>query len=865
MIFSRILLLIIMAFHLLPTASYGQKTLLPLSPALLSKQPSYFADTIHSTNYILQFRGKSIPLLPAEVKLVYSNTEIIIVKCKPAKILGFLSAIPGLIYADENVWPTEESGVLNYDMSLNRINAVWEKFPQYNGAGRAVSVKEARMDTSDIDLPGRNIPSSVAAAAGSTHATVMTTLIAGAGNSFYTGKGVAPTARYSSADFLTVLPDAPSYYTQSGITIQNHSYGTGIQNYYGINARAFDLSQDINPLLQHIFSSGNSGSQISSNGRYSGIAFYANITGNMKMAKNVLLAGAVDSAGKVVPLSSKGPAFDGRIKPEIVAYGEDGSSGSAALVSGTSLLLQQAYSHLYNSDMPSALLRAILINSADDIAEQGPDFESGFGNMNAFAAMQTVTGNRFFTGTLLAGEASDYIIDIPASARKLKVSLSWNDPAAATGVEKALVNDLDLEVFSVGAGQTYLPWILNISPYVDSLRKPAIRSIDTLNNNEQVSIEVPAGQYIIKIKGAGVNVGPQGYAVAYQWDKDSSFQWQFPLRDDPVQSGSKFFTRWKSVFPKGTRGTFEASFDSGLSWLRISDTVLLENQQYELNVPESFTTAKLKITVANDLYESDSFLISPKLETSLNFVCDTNLLAYWHGVNSASSYNVYRLTGNAMKVIYNTKDTIAFLPRPGSTYISVAPVAGNRQGFRGPAINFLQQGIGCYINNFLADLINNNQAVLSLQIGSMYRVKNIQILKLSRQNEEIFFTDQPKIDTYSLTDTKLEPGLNQYQALVTLENGLIVRSSVETVYYLNKSSHLLFPNPVPSGASIFLLSDFPVEGEGVVFDAWGRKMLQFAISEKQQEISIAALRKGIYYMILFREAKLIRRLPFIIL
>jgi len=36
-------------------------------------------------------------------------------------------------------------------------------------------------------------------------------------------------------------------------------------------------------------------------------------------------------------------AFDGRIKPEIVALGEDGSSGAAAIVSGIALLIRDAF------------------------------------------------------------------------------------------------------------------------------------------------------------------------------------------------------------------------------------------------------------------------------------------------------------------------------------------------------------------------------------------------------------------------------------------------------------------------------------------------------------------------------------------
>ncbi|NJO25284.1 MAG: hypothetical protein HC867_05125 [Bacteroidia bacterium] len=54
-----------------------------------------------------------------------------------------------------------------------------------------MSVKEKFMDTSDIDLLGRYKPSNAVSATSATHATIMTTLIAGAGNSFYTGKGVA--------------------------------------------------------------------------------------------------------------------------------------------------------------------------------------------------------------------------------------------------------------------------------------------------------------------------------------------------------------------------------------------------------------------------------------------------------------------------------------------------------------------------------------------------------------------------------------------------------------------------------------------------------------------------------------------------
>ena len=110
-----------------------------------------------------------------------------------------------------------------------------------------------------------------------------------------------------------------------------------------------------------------------------------------------------DSLGNVLSPSSRGPAYDGRIKPELVAFAEDGSSGAAAIVSGISLVLQQAYKEL-NGNFPSAaLVRAILLNSADDVGPKGIDFVSGFGAVNAYKALLDVTNAHFFSGSISNG------------------------------------------------------------------------------------------------------------------------------------------------------------------------------------------------------------------------------------------------------------------------------------------------------------------------------------------------------------------------------------------------------------------------------------------------------------------------------
>ncbi len=281
-------------------------------------------------------------------------------------------------------------------------------YPLINGAGKSVSVKEQFYDTTDIDLKGRLLVSPFASATITNHANFIATLIAGGGNSVYYAKGAAWGANISSSSFENVLPDPNSYYAVNNITVQNHSYGSAIDNNYGLNAVAFDKSAHDNPGLLHVFSAGNSGSSTSTLGMYSGIEGFANLTGNYKMAKNIILVGAVDSFEKVAPLSSRGPAYDGRLKPEVVAFEKNGTSESAAIVSGAVLLLQQYYKQINESILPSALAKAILINTADDINTLGPDYSTGFGNMNAAKAMNVIRDNTIFTGSVTKGNAQQF-------------------------------------------------------------------------------------------------------------------------------------------------------------------------------------------------------------------------------------------------------------------------------------------------------------------------------------------------------------------------------------------------------------------------------------------------------------------------
>jgi hypothetical protein len=333
----------------------------------------------------------------------YKGANVFLVSATWDELMKSVLSRKEVLFVDEQRKAKEELAVSNLDMGADKVNLVFSKFPNYNGNGIVVSVKENRPDTSDIDFHGRYLSTDISSTEFSTHATDMATIIGGGGNTYYEGKGAAPASTISSSSFAILLPDADDTYQRYNISVQNHSYGTGIENFYGADAVAYDASVITLPYLMHIFSAGNSGEEVGTTGPYANVPGFANITGSFKMAKNIICVGHTDSLGNVLSPSSRGPAYDGRIKPELVAFAEDGSSGAAAIVSGISLVLQQAYKEL-NGNFPSAsLVKAILLNSADDVGPTGIDFISGFGMADGYKALLELTNAQYFSGSISNG------------------------------------------------------------------------------------------------------------------------------------------------------------------------------------------------------------------------------------------------------------------------------------------------------------------------------------------------------------------------------------------------------------------------------------------------------------------------------
>lgn len=115
-------------------------------------------------------------------------------------------------------------------------------------------------------------------------------------------------------------------------------------------------------------------------------------------AINIITVGAVDEIGNIASFSSRGPTYDHRIKPEIVARGvstalssvydslvyKNGTSFSSPLIAGSAASLWQAYPSLTAAD-----LKQVIIESSD--RRRNPDINYGYGIPDFGRALELVS------------------------------------------------------------------------------------------------------------------------------------------------------------------------------------------------------------------------------------------------------------------------------------------------------------------------------------------------------------------------------------------------------------------------------------------------------------------------------------------
>jgi hypothetical protein len=246
--------------------------------------------------------------------------------------------------------------------------------------------------------------------------------------------------------------------------------------------------------------------------------------GTTASAKNVIAVGAIGSNLAIASLSSRGPAKDGRVKPEVVARGlnvlsteptdryglASGTSMAAPVVTGIAALLAEQWRRSHPGTNPTpAQLKALLIAGADDLGNPGPDYTFGFGLVNAKKSIDLIVDNRVQTFSL-AQEQTHEIAIVVEQPQSVRVVLNWPDPAIPylggdDVVAKALINDIDLKVIDP-AGNAILPWTLN----KDDVNAGAVRGVNTVDPTEMIEIANAApGVYRVIATGTNVMEGLQ--------------------------------------------------------------------------------------------------------------------------------------------------------------------------------------------------------------------------------------------------------------------------------------------------------------------------------------------------------------------
>ena len=765
-----------------------------------------------------------------------------------------LAAAPGVEFVDvADRRAHEERRLSNSDLSVNAIAAVHARFPDLTGQGLTASVKEMPFDPDDIDLQGRAVSPGAFVRPYSDHATAMATLLGGAGSSDPLGRGAARAVRLATSDFARLLPDDATQLAQAGVSVQNHSYGVGIENYYGLEAQAYDQQARQLPQLLHVFSSGNVGASASPGGLYQGIAKFANISGQFKMSKNTLTVGATDPGGQVATLSSRGPAHDGRIKPELVAYGEGGSSESAALVSGISVLLQQQYRDQHAGTLPpAALIKAVLLNSADDLGPPEVDYLSGFGQADALGAVSTMRAGRFFGGSASQGADQVFRITVPAGQQQLKATLVWSDPAAAANAATALVNDLDLELVAVGTGQRWLPWALSDYPHADSLARLARRRPDHLNNAEQITLALPAaGTYELHVRGYAVPQGPQTFSLAYETSAPG-LTWTNPTRPASLRPGTTATLRWQWSGPATATARLDYRPVGRAAWRVLVPGVALAATRTTWAVPDTATLAQLRLVSGSGEFVSDTFTIARAPAVQVGYACAEEALLQWARIPGVARYQVYQLGATALVPLAQTADTALVLSRAQvpTLYYAVAPIIDGRVGQPGPTINYATQGTACYFRSFLPRQLVDEVIHLEVVLGTVYHLSSAT---LERQRPDGSFEAVRTISpltstTFTFDDQPSAAGRYLYRVRLANVAGQQFYSDTEAAFLLRAGLTQAYPNPVTAGQPLQLVANTAGPVTGQLYDMLGRFQREATFNGLINEFATSGLRPGVYLL-----------------
>ena len=419
-----------------------------------------------------------------------------------------------------------------------------------DGTGMKVAVwDEAKIRNTHQEFPNSRVTIKDSATKFSDHSTHVAGTI-GANGTDANAKGMAPKVAIDSYDWnsdyseMTAVGAATA--VEAGkIPMSNHSYGAGFNTAaeyvpymgrYETEANTTDALAVSLPYYQIFWAAGNEQDYLKAyKGGYQSITFNG-------LAKNIITIGAADDAvsngvrnpsvGALAYFSSEGPCDDGRIKPDLTANGVnlyscvstsdtayDGTYSGTSMATpnavGSSLLLEQLYAREFSGQrLRASTLKALLIDTADDVGRPGPDYQYGWGYLNVKAAADVILAHKaslaspkLIEGTITNAAKTKTHTFTWDGVSPIRATLCWTDPAGAAQADESrtpnLVHDLDLKITSPDGTTTNLPFVM---PFVGkwttaSMSENATTGVNKVDNVEQVYIAAPSqsGNYTMTV------------------------------------------------------------------------------------------------------------------------------------------------------------------------------------------------------------------------------------------------------------------------------------------------------------------------------------------------------------------------------
>ncbi|MCU0437233.1 MAG: S8 family serine peptidase [Raineya sp.] len=736
----------------------------------------------------------------------------------PVEKLSQIAQIPVVFYVEPtNPEPYLENREATSNHRVNFLNSEYAAGRKYDGTGVVVSMGDDGTADSHMDKKGR-VTNNTSTNDGD-HGDHVSGIIMGAGNINPLMKGQAPGANLETYLYHGDIDNMPTPYTTKNVRITSHSLGEGVNA--GYNSAAVNVDQQIRqyPDLMHVFSSGNSGSG------------YFTITGGRKAGKNVMAVGNLSKTDVISGSSSRGPvgsgSVDGRLKPEICAVGssvlstvennnygnKSGTSMACPAISGTLAVMYHAYKSLNSNNNPSsALIKAILMNTADDLGNAGPDYIYGYGRVNARRAVLTLEGNRYFENNISQGGNNTHTINVPAGTKQLKVMVYWNDYEGTAAAATPLVNNINMTV-TTPASTTIQPWILDPANPSSS----ATRGVDNRNNSEQITIDDPAtGNHTVNIAGTTIPQGPQNYVVVYEFVKDEIVV-TFPLGGESFHPSENEVIRWDAW---GTDGNFtlEYSTNNGTSWTNIT-TVAGSARSFTWAVPNA-PSGQALVRVTKGALSSQSIanfsIQAPPTGLTLVAACN-GVSVSWTASAGATGYEVFRLGTKYMESVGTTTTTSLVDPvATGSTYWYAVRALGanDSKSRRTLAQSFAYNSVVCATDASISNITpKGNLCILTSSSNIQITVSNAgtNVLNNLTINYTVKKADNSIVHTGSANIATLTPSATQNISFTAdlgrVNENYTIEATVTTAGDANTANNTLSVTAFNAGVNVAITQD----------------------------------------------------------